>query len=103
MDALAEKEGLMPTDDEVSMSVYRMGFDALGDDKARLRKLISDPDMRRAASEMLVNAKVMAFLGHSCDADPESARCDECEPDAEAPTSDADELEAHDSEGEAQE
>lgn len=103
VDALAEKEGLMPTDDEVSMSVYRMGFDALGDDKARLRKLISDPDMRRAASEMLVNAKVMAFLGHSCDADPESARCDECEADAEAPTSDADELEAHDSEGEAQE
>jgi len=107
-DALAEKEGLMPTPDEVTAAVYRMGINAVnGEDQ--LRKLMSDPDARRAATEMLVEAKVLAFLGRSCDADPESARCDECE--AEAPKADepegkepdADESRAHDSEGEAQE
>ena len=72
------------------------GADTLGDDQARLRKLMLDPDMRRAATDMLVNAKVLAFLGRSCDADPDSARCDEC-------TSEAGEPRANDSEGEAQE
>ena len=92
-EALAEKEGLMPTADEVTAAVYRMGITSVnGDDQ--LRKLISDPDARRAATEMLVEAKVLALLGRSCDANPESARCDECE---------ADEPRAHDSEGEAQE
>ena len=93
MDALAEKEGLMPTGDEVTAAVYRMGFNSVNSED-QLRKLMSDPDARRAATEMLVEAKVLAFLGRSCDADPESARCDECE---------ADEPSAHDSEGEAQE
>ncbi len=92
MDALADKEGLMPTADEVTAAVYRMGFNSMNSDQ--LRKLMSDSDARRAATEMLVEAKVLAFLGRSCDADPESARCDECE---------ADEPSAHDSEGEAQE
>lgn len=96
VDALGEKQELMPTSDEVSMAIYRMSFDALGDDQARLRKLMLDPDMRRAATDMLVNAKVLAFLGRSCDADPDSARCDEC-------TSEAGEPRANDSEGEAQE
>ncbi|HPU76568.1 MAG TPA: trigger factor, partial [Bacillota bacterium] len=73
VDALGEKQELMPTSDEVSMAIYRMSFDALGDDQARLRKLMLDPDMRRAATDMLVNAKVLAFLGRSCDADPDSA------------------------------
>ena len=106
----------MPTADEVTAAVYRMGFTSVnGDDQ--MRKLISDPDARRAATEMLVEARVLALLGRSCDADPESARCDECEADtegeaeAEAPKadepeggeSDADEPSAHDSEGEAQE
>jgi len=115
-EALAEKEGLMPTADEVTAAVYRMGFTSVnGDDQ--MRKLISDPDARRAATEMLVEARVLALLGRSCDADPESARCGECEADtegeaeAEAPKadepeggeSDADEPSAHDSEGEAQE
>lgn len=93
MDALADKEGLMPTADEVTSAVYRMGFNSVNSED-QLRKLMSDPDARRAAAEMLVEAKVLAFLGRSCDADPESARCDECE---------ADEPSAHDSEGEAQE
>ena len=96
VDALGEKQELMPTSDEVSMAIYRMSFDTLGDDQARLRKLMLDPDMRRAATDMLVNAKVLAFLGRSCDADPDSARCDEC-------TSEAGEPRANDSEGEAQE
>jgi len=96
VDALGEKQELMPTSDEVSMAIYRMSFDTLGDDQARLRKLMLDPDMRRAATDMLVNAKVLAFLGRSCDADPDSARCDEC-------TSEAGEARANDSEGEAQE
>ncbi len=106
VDALSEKEGLVPTADDVSAAVFRMGYNALGDDKARLRKLMSDPDMRRAATEMLVDAKVMAFLGCMCDADPESARCDECVAEAGAPKADepeAHEPDAHDSEGEAQE
>ena len=106
VDALAKKEGLMPTVDEVSMAIYRMSFDALGDDKARLRKLMSDPDTRRAATDMLINAKVLAFLGRSCDADPESARCDECasEPEPEPePEPEAGEPQGNDSEGEAQE
>ena len=93
MDALAEKEGLMPVADEVTAAVYRMGFNSVNSED-QLRKLISDPDARRAATEMLIEAKVLAFLGRSCDADPDSARCDECE--AEKPP-------AHDSEGEAQE
>jgi len=114
MDALAEKEGLMPTGDEVTAAVYRMGFNSVNSED-QLRKLMSDPDARRAATEVLVEAKVLAFLGRSCDADPESARCGECEAhtegEAEAPKadepegheSDTDEPSAHDSEGEAQE
>ena len=96
VDALGEKQELMPTSDEVSMAIYRMSFDTLGDDQVRLRKLMLGPDMRRAATDMRVNAKVLAFLGRSCDADPDSARCDEC-------TSEAGEARANDSEGEAQE
>lgn len=94
MEALAEKEGLMPDADEVSEAVFRMGFSAVNGAEDRLRKLISDPQARRAAADMLVEMRVLALLGHSCDADPESARCDECA---------TGEPLANDSEGEAQE
>ncbi len=91
LEALAEKEGLTPTADEVSMAVFQMAYDAFGDDKDKLNKVILDPGMRAVATEVLVNTKALQFLGRACDADPESAKCDQCASDA------------HDSEGEAQE
>ena len=105
MDALAEKEGLMPTADEVTVAVYRMGINLVNDED-QLHKLISDPDAPRGNQDASRD-EGHGVPGRSCDADPESARCDECaaedehEDEVEAPK--ADEPRAHDSEGEAQE
>ncbi|HHY62586.1 MAG TPA: trigger factor [Bacillota bacterium] len=78
IEALAKEENLFPTTDEVSIAVAQVMSYAGAQSREILQKAIEDPEMRRVTTKALMREKVLAYLANTCDADPESAICQEC-------------------------
>lgn len=79
VEAVAKRESLLPTEEQVTYAVMML-FRSYGNpSKADLRKLASDPETRDDAAYLLTYQNVRGFIGHTCDANPETAHCDGCD------------------------
>ncbi|MCR4425978.1 MAG: trigger factor [Firmicutes bacterium] len=79
VEAIAERENLLPTRDQVTMAAAHMLAYAGKADEKKLQKVVSQPSVRQSTAEYLMHENVIVFLGRKCDADPEPAVCEECE------------------------
>lgn len=83
VDEIAAREGLIPTEREVSITLLNMIGDVERIPQNVIEKLLAEPELRRSAYEVAVRTAVLGFLGRACDSDPDSATCETCAADHE--------------------